>query len=298
MHHGQPKLGTNPLCQLTSPRVPSEPVVAVIAACLNLVPEDGDALGRAEQLLRAYMWSSFFTSRYEGAAATRAFQDYKALAELLDRPQFGPADYAHVPVLRRVEYPLPTPEQLKRVGWPKGADRLARAVLAANLHFGALDFADGHPVSFDSLRRREYHHVFPDALLLEAGIDSFLALNCAWVTWKTNRTIGRKDPLAYLRDRVEWADTETLRQRLRTHLLDFEALSQATYEENGQPLEGDALANLLRKDFNAFLEARAALVAVAATHLASGRLLSLEQLLTEAKLADAEHPAAASPLDV
>jgi hypothetical protein len=254
-------------------RLPSAPVVAVVAACLDKVPEHGDALGRAEQLLRAYMWSAFFTSRYEGAAATRAYQDFKALTDLLDRPQFGPTDYPHVPVLRRVDYPLPTP------------DRLARAVLAVNLHFGALDFADGHPVSYDSLRRREYHHVFPDALLLEADIDSFLALNCALVTWKTNRSIGRKDPLAYLRDRVEWSDEHTVRHRLRTHLLDYEALSKATYEVDGKPLEGEALAARLRPDFDAFLERRATLVAMAARHLTEGRLLTLEQLLAEAQAA-------------
>lgn len=264
-------------------RLPSAPVVAVLAACLDKVPEEGDALGRAEQLLRAYMWSAFFTSRYEGAAATRAYQDFKALADLLERPQFSPADYSHVPVLRRVEYPLPTVEQLTRAGWPKGADRLARAVLAVNLHFGALDFADGHPVSYESLRRREYHHVFPDALLQEAGIDSFLTLNCALVTWKTNRSIGRKDPLAYLMDRVEWSDEQTVKQRLRTHLLDFETLSKATYDVDGQPLEGDALAARLRPDFEAFLERRAALVAAAARNLADGRLVTLEQLLAEAK---------------
>jgi hypothetical protein len=278
-------------------RLPSAPVIAVIAACFDKVPEDGDALGRAEQLLRAYMWSSFFTTRYEGAAATRAFADYKALIELLARGQFGPSDYDLVPVLRRVEYPLPTPEQLTRVGWPKGADRLARAVLAVNLHFGALDFADGHAVSYESLRHREYHHVFPDALLQEAGIDSFLALNCALVTWKTNRSIGRKDPLAYLRDRVEWSDEQTVRQRLRSHLLDYEALSKLTYEEDGQPLTGDALTNRLRRDFDAFLEARASLVAAAAQHLTSGRLLGLEPLMAEVKVVASAPSVVATPVE-
>ena len=263
-------------------RLPSSPVVAVIAACFDKIPEDGDALGRAETLLRAYMWSSFFTSRYEGAAATRAYQDYKALAELLGRGQFGPADYAAVPVLSRLHYPLPSAEQLARVGWPKGADRLARAILAVNLHFGALDFADGHAVSHESLRLREYHHVFPDALLQDGGIvNSYLALNCALVTWKTNRSIGRKDPLAYLRDRVEWSDENTVRHRLRTHLLDFESLSRATYEDHGKPLQGAALADRLRADFERFLAHRAALVSAAATRLAEGHHVTLEQLLQE-----------------
>jgi hypothetical protein len=269
-------------------RLPSAPVLAVIAACFAKIPEHGDEPGRAEQLLRAYTWSSFFTSRYESAAATRAYQDFKSLTELLARPQFSSEDYPLVPVLRRTDYPLPTTEQLIRVGWPKGADRLARAVLGISVYFGALDFADGHSASYESLRRREYHHVFPDALLQEAKIDSYLALNCALVTWKTNRSIGRKDPLAYLRDRVEWSDEETVRHRLRTHLLDFDALSKATYEMDSVALQGDELAASLRRDFESFLNGRAKLVAAAAETLAAGNLLLLDQLHAKVDSRDEE----------
>lgn len=259
-------------------RLATSPVVSVIAACFAVIPEDGDAVGGAEKLLRAYMWSSFFTARYEGAAATRAFQDHKALTELLAKPKFGPEDYAQVPVLQRKDYPLPSREQLMRAGWPKSADRMARAILAVNLHFGAWDFADGRPVSFDSLRSREYHHIFPDALLQEAKIESSLALNCALVTWKTNRNIGRKDPLRYLQDRVEWSDDETVRQRLQTHLLDFDSLQNATYERDGKPLEGEELSVKLNADFSSFLDMRARLVEIAAHELASGKQISLSQL--------------------
>lgn len=259
-------------------RMPAAPVFAVVAACYDRIPEDGDALGRAEQLLKAYAWSCFFTSRYEGSVPTRAFQDYKALIELLDRPTFTSNDYDRVPALRRDDHPLPTTEQLVRAGWPKGADRLARAIQAVNLQFGALDFADGHPVSYESLRKREYHHIFPDALLSEAGIESFLALNCALVTWKTNRSIGRKDPLVYLKDRVEWSDEDIVRSRLETHLLDFDQLSKATYVVNEIPLQGEELKQRLGEDFADFLEIRARVVLDAAEILASGRPLTFEHV--------------------
>lgn len=262
-------------------RLPSAPVLAVISACLAKLPEDGDVLGRAETLLRAYMWSSFFTNRYEGAAATRSYQDYKTLAGLLERTTFSADEFSQVPVMNRVDYPLPTVEQLVRVGWPRGSDRLARAVLAVNLHFGGLDFADGMPASYESMRNREYHHVFPDALLTDAGIDSFLALNCALVTWKTNRNIGRKDPLEYLKDRVEWSDVPTIKHRLRTHLLDYELLAAASYSRDGKPLEGEGLRQVLEPDFRRFLERRAIQVEVAANHLCNGRHISLDALLAE-----------------
>lgn len=262
-------------------RLPSNVVLPVIAACLDIIPDDGDMVGRGERLLRAYVWSVFFTTRYEGAAATRSFQDYKQLLALLKREQFGPTDYEAVPVMNRVDYPLPSYEQLTRVGWPKGSDRMARAVLATTLYFGGWDFADGRPAAYETLRAREYHHVFPDALLAEAEIDSYLALNCALITWKTNRSIGRKDPLEYLKDRVEWADEITIKDRLRTHLISYEALAAATYvNELGQVLEGDELRTKLRREFEAFLEARARLVAKAAESLAQGLQPTLAALAT------------------
>lgn len=261
-------------------RLPTNVIVPVLAACLDSVSEDGDALGRGEHLLRAYLWSAVFTSRYEGAAATRSFQDFKALLALLRRGQFGPDDYASVPVMDRRDYELPSFAQLTRVGWPKGSDRMARAILATTLYFGGWDFADGTPASYDSLKTREYHHIFPDALLQEAGIESFLALNCALVTAKTNRTIGRKDPLDYLKDRVEWAGEAAVRTRLKTHLLDYDTLAAATYvDEHKRPLTGDALAARLKHDFEAFLDKRAKLVALTAAHLAGGEQPSYESLM-------------------
>lgn len=260
-------------------RLPSQIVVPVIAACLDSVPVEGDAAGRGERLLRAYLWSASFTNRYEGAANTRAFQDYKALQALLAKADMGPADYAKVPVLDRDIYPLPDHEQLLRVGWPKGADRMARAVLATTLYFGGWDFADGRPASYDALKAREYHHIFPDALLQDADIDSYLALNCTLITWKTNRSIGRKDPLEYLRDRVDWSDEAAVSQRLETHILDFPRLAACHYvDEAGDPLKGAALVAKLRPDFENFLDWRARRVAVTAALLANGEQPSLPQV--------------------
>ncbi|MNV22464.1 hypothetical protein D3C71_1134380 [compost metagenome] len=264
-------------------RLPTKVVLPVIAACYDRVAENGDAMGHAERLLRAYFWSASFTNRYEGAANTRAFQDYKALAGLIGKPDICPADWKAVPVLDRTTYSLPSPEELMRVGWPKGSDRMARAILATTLYFGGWDFADGTPASYTTLEKREYHHVFPDALLAEAKIDSYLALNCALITWKTNRNIGRKDPMEYLNDRVEWSDQQAVDQRLRTHLLDYKLLGEARYkDETGIPLSGTALSDKLGTDFATFLSWRAQRVALAATKLAEGSLPSIEVLMAEA----------------
>ncbi len=265
-------------------RLPTRILVPVLAACMDRLPDDGDKLGQAERLLRAYVWSAFFCSRYEGAVNTRAAADYKALTRLLAQNTITVADYPGVPMLNRTEYPLPNHEQLMRVGWPKGQDRLARAVQAAGLYFGGRDFADDRPVTYDSLKSREYHHLFPDALLSEADIPSYLALNCALITWKTNRNIGRKDPLAYLQDRVNWSTEEDVRARLRTHLIDYETFSAAHYvDAAGEPLKGEALRAKLAPEFDAFLSQRARAVAVFSQKVAAGEQPTLDSVWAEAR---------------
>ena len=120
--------------------------------------------------------------------------------------------------------------------------------------------------------------MFPDALLSEAGIPSFLALNCALITWKTNRMIGRKDPLEYLQERVQWADEAVVRERLKSHLISFDRLAAAHYAG----LQGEALKTKLTQDFDRFLRARAALVVAAMNQLVEGQTPSLDALWTAA----------------
>lgn len=249
-----------------SARLPTNAVLAVLAASYALIPEHGDFLGNAEKLLRRYLWSSFFSDRYENSAASRAFADFKALKLLLQKKDFTDEDLAAVPVLDRSQHPLATIEELMSAGWPKGTGIEARAIMAVTTYLGAVDFADHKPASYESLQGREYHHIFPDALLTEANIPSYLALNCALITWKTNRSIGRKDPLDYLKDRVEWAGEDTVRKRLKTHLIDYDALAKAHYGA----VSGDEFVKRLNADFTAFLHSRALLVEAAMKQLAEG----------------------------
>jgi hypothetical protein len=255
-------------------RLPTNAVLPVIAACYELIPETGDFLGKGEMLLRRYLWSSFFTDRYENTAASRAYADFKALKTLLVTQVFSDNDLVTVPVLNRVEFPLADVDALLGTGWPKQVGISARGILAVTTYLGALDFADNKPASYESNQKREYHHIFPDALLKDAGIDSYRALNCALITWKTNRIIGRKDPLEYLRDRVVWAGEESVRERMKSHLLDFDALSKATY----QGLDGEQLATRVKPDFEAFLRTRANVVHTAVAALTQGKQFTVGSL--------------------
>ncbi len=255
-------------------RLPTGAVLAVIAAAYDLIPEHGDYLAKCEKLLRRYLWSACFTDRYENAAATRAFADFKALKELLLQPDFCDEDLSKVPVLNRSEFPLPDVDSLTAAGWPKQKGIEARAILAVTIYLGAIDFADHQPATYESIQRREYHHVFPDALLKEAGLGSYLALNCALITWQTNRLIGRKDPLDYLQARVALAEEADVRDRLKSHLISYDVLSRAHYSG----LSGEALHDKLQADFTYFLRDRASLVLDAMARLTAGNAPTLEAL--------------------
>lgn len=258
-------------------RLPSNTVLPVIAATYELIPKQGDFLAKAEMLLRRYLWSSFFTDRYANSAGSRAYADFKALKALLQNRAFSLDDLATVPVLNRKEHPLADVDSLMVAGWPRAAGIEARAIMAVTTYLGAKDFADDRKANYESIQSREYHHIYPDALLQEADLPSYLALNCALITWNTNRMIGRKDPLDYLQERVNLADEEIVCERLKSHLISYELLSRAHYAG----LEGDALKAKLEKDFKAFLQDRAERVFKAMTALADGNSPELHTLWSD-----------------
>jgi len=250
-------------------RLPTNAVLGVIAASYQCIPEDGDFRSKAENLLQRYLWSAFFTDRYENSAASRAHVDYRAITSLLKNKNFREEDLKVVPVLDRTEYPLATAEELESVDWPKRENIRARGILAVTTYCGAYDFADNQAASYESLKNREYHHLYPDALLKEIDVKSFLALNCALITWKTNRNIGRKDPIHYLEERIGWFNKQVISDRLKTHLIDFDDLAKSEYK-NLETLSGQ---EALKADYLIFIKNRAVVIAEAAKKLADGKSL-------------------------
>ena len=204
--------------------LPTEVIVNLTSALWANVPEDGtDEEGRARNLIRKTIWRACFTDRYEKTATTRTFADYKAiLGHIKD------SDSSEVPDLFDDDKnPLPEPEQLIQARWPSGKDRLGRAILAASLYGGGFDFADGAKASPDNVRSREYHHIYPKALVQEFAYHEInSALNCALISWKTNRTIQARSPRQYIEERArdENVTAEHVRQRLESHLIPYDML--------------------------------------------------------------------------
>lgn len=210
-------------------RLPSDVTLYPLSALWAIAPEGLDAEGEARTLLRRYLWRSFFTDRYERTSATRALVDYRQLSGLLD----GSSD-EQPKIFDDKEHPLPIIEELLAAGWPVRKDRLARAVLALALRSGGLDFADAAPASRDHLPRREYHHLFPRAYLEGQGFvgkEIDRVLNCALVSWKTNRNISAKTPSTYLMERIDGSSLgeEELHRRLKSHLIPIDEFLDDDY---------------------------------------------------------------------
>lgn len=259
-----------------SQRLPTNAVLAVIATILAKTTNKGDIKGQIDSLLKKYLWSSFFTDRYENSAATNAYADFTALKTIIDNiEQNEPFDLNSVPVLNRKKHPIADTEELLSIGWPKRANIRARAILAVTTNLGAYDFADGQKITPENIKERDYHHIFPDALLKEADIASFLALNCALISDVTNRhLIRRKDPSIYIQDRMDWSDKETVEQRLKSHLIPFDEVNSSSYDS----LDIEEKKVKLEKDFNDFLEKRAQLIYSSALILCDGQQLSYSKI--------------------
>lgn len=221
-------------------RLPTDIVVPVLVALWALAPDGLDAEGRARTILRKYLWRAFFSNRYEKATASRSLVDFNELKALVT----GSAE-TKPGIFDEDQYPLPQAQELMDAGWPKKKDRLARAVLALALRQGGLDLADGSTVNRANLAKREYHHLFPDAHLKRLNIEDvkiFRSLNCALVTWRTNRNIAAKEPERYLSERRDGTDLgeAEVRARLESHLIPYD--------------------EMVAGDYDAFLSARADLV--------------------------------------
>lgn len=213
-----------------SARLPTDPIVPILVALWAGVPDGLDREGEARRILHRFLWRAFLTDRYERASNTRALTDYKAIRDAIAGLDSEPAaifdDQQHAP---------PTVDDLRSAGWPKKKERLARAMMLMALRQGGLDLADAGPVTKEAIVRREYHHLFPVSYLKEKGLpDSaiYRCVNCALVTWRTNRNIAAKAPGEYIRERADAATLgeKEIRRRLESHLVDFDLLVAGDYD--------------------------------------------------------------------
>lgn len=265
-------------CVFDSQRLPSYTAIPVIAALWESLPTQPDELGNARYLLRKYLWRAFLTGRYEQSSSSNALQDFRSLRDCL-----AGNDSVNIPIFDENIYPLPIVERIQQEDWPKRKSIVSRGLLALQLKAGAFDLADGARATIDTITSndhpREYHHLFPVSKLREAELtqdEIYRAVNCALITWRTNRTISNKDPIQYLKERSENSalGEDELKVRLRSHLIPYDEMNVGAYEID----DVEERKNKVRKDYAAFCYKRAQLLAKAAEIACSGRQLSVSEV--------------------
>ena len=212
-------------------RLPTDIVVPVLVALWAQFADVLDAGGFARSVLRKYMWRAFFSNRYEKSTNSRALADCKELSALI-----GGCSTETPAVFDTRKHPLPENDELVLAGWPKKKERLARAILALALRQGGHDLADGSAVSRQNLRKREYHHLFPEAHLKNLDrkdSEIYRSLNCTLVTWKTNRNISKKEPERYLAERLDGTGVaeREIRERVSTHVIPYDEMIEGDYDK-------------------------------------------------------------------
>jgi hypothetical protein len=263
-------------------RLPRYIAIPILAAIWEHLPTQPDKLGNARLLLRKYLWRAFLTSRYNQSSTSNALQDYRGLRKTL---RDGAGEDV-VPILNLESYPLPSKEMVLQANWPSTNSSFARGLLSLQLKCGAEDLADGARATVATITSkehiREYHHLFPAATLYDAGIPRdpvFRALNCALLTWRTNRTISDKDPITYLKERADNCalGEDEMKRRLRTHLIPY---AQLAVGYDGIP--DNKRRERVKNDYDAFLSARAEILAKAAHRACEGKALELSELFNDA----------------
>lgn len=262
-------------------RLPSYTAIPILAALWEHLPMQPDQLGNARHLLKKFLWRAFLTQRYEQSSTSNALQDFRGLKKVL----LGHADEEVVPIFNADSYPLPNKEMALQAEWPKRKTILGRGLLALQIKCGAEDLADGARASVATITTkdhpREYHHLFPASTLEDAGIpdeQAFRSLNCALITWRTNRSLSNKDPIAYLKERSDnnALGEEELRRRLKTHLIPHNKLAVG-YEG----LADEERRARVKEDYEAFLASRADILAKAAGQACEGKTFELSELFQD-----------------
>ena len=252
--------------------LPSSVPLRVLPALFPYMPKHGDDRAKADRLVRQYLWRAFFTDWYERQANDRLKKDYDALKEALDRKTFKCPPTGNI-----FGRSLPDAQQLLDEGWPKEKGILKRAILAVCLREGARDVASDREISREAIREsapryeRQYHHVFPRALLRKKANESNpdLALNCMLLEEPTNNAWRDQWPGDYILERIRESGLEgekandALRSRLKSHLVPPDLIIKAVAKSQ-MPLA---------KTYEDFLQQRAEIIAEKIKQLCEGNIL-------------------------
>lgn len=248
-------------CLYDKRRLPSVVPLRVIPALyIHFCPPESepDKQARFSKIVRQYCWSSFVTNRYERNVNVRLWEDYKSVLKC------GIYGEIEAPIFDKSEYPVPTINELADLKHPlpppTGVKALSRAIIVVSLKSGAIDLASDVSASKDNIHKRQYHHLFPKALLKKEGrtlSEINHPLNYALVSETTNKMLAAEPPVEYLKKRLKLDfDIGDIKRRVESHLIPFEQLNVNSGLNNNYERFINSRAKLFEKALNDLCEGR------------------------------------------
>ena len=209
-------------------RIPTKIVIPVSIAVFGIYGATGDQAGRVRNVLKAYLWRSFLSPRYDRNTGSKMFQDFRRIRSHLNTNSDQITEIFEAP-----DWSLPIAQDIADVKWPTSTNRLAKGILAVINQAGAKDFASGRPLEDGNVLERELHHIFPKRYLSQNGLgDANLIVNCAFIEKKTNRIISSQPPAEYYEKREEYfEDAGEVNARFESHLIPVPELISNAYDE-------------------------------------------------------------------
>ena len=227
----------------TKRTLPAWPPVHVIAALQGDVRMAGDALrDEIEQLLSAYVWRAFVTSRYQAQANDRLLDDFKSLRDYIRslvawRNSGGSKPALVVPAFDQEAHPLPTSALIQRAAWIGGGSRLGRAIAAVCMECSPFDWWSGQRLDPEGVRALESrgqlarHYVFPPTLF-DGNVPGNFKLGVNGILLpKRPKKLMSLDPYDYLesvRDNHPELDDLDIMSRVGSHQIPYWTLDKKT----------------------------------------------------------------------
>ena len=235
-------------------QLPTVVPLRVLPGLHRYMPERGQALADANDVIEKYLWHAFLTDRYERQANDRLLDDYKELKSVLQ----GEMDAGEMKIFDKEEAKPPTLKKILEAGWPQGRNLLSRSILLVCCSGGANTLASDEALDADEYRGRDRHHIFPKSRLRRGvGKPSDLALNCMLVPARDNKEYGKDYPGDYIRKVCEGLGgmpDEKIRKRLGTHLIP-ELLVKLLMRVTEKGINAGGL--VLEDEYEHFIEMRA-----------------------------------------
>jgi len=223
--------------------LPSEPMMVILALYFfhngNVRPPVA-----AKRTLKSWFWATAVGERYSGRGyRTNIVSDAKFMVRLAGNAGIRPSFHVSTPryVLKATEYSRPGPRSN------------AFFILLRRQRPRYLEDGSEIPLGEISSRRNrsDKHHIFPRALLLNAGIGAARfnsILNICYLVARENQRVGQRSPRYYLTDLPN--SKRAMRLAMRSHLLP------------DAPTSG-LWSRSTKQGFNTFLDQRALLLIAA-----------------------------------